>query len=96
MWSHAGRKRIIIALRNLARLDAKSATNSPYQFVASTIANCIFTAMKLHGGPGSVSTWFRSRSNLGATHAPAPVPPALFFGLSAVTPLHDAVSDFIR
>ena len=68
----AGRrpKRITFGLRNLARSDGKSATNIPFRFVVSTIASCTAMAMKLHGGPGSMSTLFRSPSNYGEALAP--------------------------
>ena len=76
--------RITFGLRNLARSDGKSATNIPSRFVASTIASCIATAMKLHGGPGSMSTLFRSLSNCGGARAPPARTPITL--LSSKTP----------
>jgi hypothetical protein len=88
-------KRIIFVLPNLARSDAKSATNTPSRFVASTIASCTTMATRFHGRLAAMSTRFRSRSNFGAAHARAPLTPALFLG-PAVTPLDDGISELIR
>jgi hypothetical protein len=56
-------KPITFALRSPARSTGKSATNTRSRSAGSTIANCIDTAMRPHGGPQSTSTrcWRRSR-----------------------------------